>query len=697
MPADIPAPPTAARRPYTTTIHGETRADDYFYLREKENPDVIAYLEAENAHADAYLSQTGELQTKLYDEMLGRIQETDLSVPYPEGDFLYYTRTEEGKQYPIYCRKPQPPPQLSPSEGEGVPADEHVTLDLNRMAEEGGHKFLSVGAYRVSDDGRLLAYTTDVTGFREYTLRVKNLLTGETLPDVIEKVGSVVWAADNQTLFYNTEDEAKRPYRVYRHRVGEASNENDVLVYEEPDALYRSGVSRTRDGEIIFIGSASFTSTEYHFLRASTPDAPLTLIQAREDGHEYYADHRDGLFYIRTNRNAVNFKLVTAPVATPGEANWVELIAHRPETMLEDHDLFARHLVVSVREGGLPRLRVRALATQDEHDVAFPEPTYALYADVNRVYNTNKFRFRYSSLVTPSSVFDYDLATRELTLLKETPVLGGYDRTQYVSEYLHATAEDGTQIPISIVYKKGVENALPAPLLLYGYGSYGISIPAAFNSNRLSLLDRGVVYAIAHIRGGGELGKPWHDAGKMQVKKNTFTDFIASAEFLVEKGYTTSDKLAIMGGSAGGLLMGAVVNLRPELFRTVASYVPFVDVINTMLDDTLPLTVGEYIEWGNPNEEEAYRYMLSYSPYDNLEAKAYPTMLVKTSLNDSQVMYWEPAKYIAKLRTLKTDTNPLLLKTNMAAGHGGSSGRYDALREAAFDYAFLLHEWGLVK
>jgi oligopeptidase B len=674
-------PPVADRRPHTTTVHGDTRTDDYFYLREKTNPDVLAYLNAENEYADGYMKPTEGLQQKLYDEMLGRIQETDLSVPYPEGAYLYYTRTEEGKQYPIYCRSDE--------------TGELVTLDLNALANENGYKFLSVGAYRVSDDGRYLAYTTDTTGFREYTLRIKDLQTGEHLPDVLERVASVYWASDNTTLFYSTEDEAKRPYRVYRHTVGQANHSEDVLVYEERDALFRAGISRTRDGQILFIGSYSFTSTEYHFLRADNPAAPLTLLQAREENHEYYADHAHGLFYIRTNQNAQNFKLVTAPVENPGKANWVELVPHRLETALEDHDCFARHLVLSIREGHLPRLRVRRLDNGDTHDVAFPEPTYTLFGDQNRVFDTDTYRFRYSSFVTPVSVFDYDLNTRQQLLLKETPVLGGYNRAEYVSEWLHAKAEDGTRIPLSVVYRRDTPRDGSAPLLLYAYGSYGISTPAAFNPNRLSLLDRGVIYAIAHIRGGGEGGKPWHDTGKMQVKKNTFTDFIACAEFLVQNKYTSPNKLAIMGGSAGGLLMGAVVNARPELFHTVMSYVPFVDVINTMLDDTLPLTVGEYVEWGNPNEEAAYRTMLSYSPYDNLEAKSYPTMLVKTSLNDSQVMYWEPAKYVAKLRTLKTDTNPLVLKTNMDAGHGGSSGRYDALREAAFDYAFLLKSWGM--
>lgn len=673
-------PPVAPSRPKTDTLHGDTRVDNYFWLREKGAPDVTAYLEAENAYTDAVLKPTEAFQSALYDEMLARIQETDLSVPYKQGGWLYYARTAEGKQYPTYCRTK-----------DATDADEEITLDLNVLATD--KPFLSLGSYTVSDDGTLLAYTTDETGFREYTLRIKNLVTGELLPDTIEKVDSVAWAADNSTLFYTTEDEAKRPYRVLRHNVGETSAENDTVIYEEPDAIFRTFQYRSRDKQYLFVGSASSTATEMHFLHSDNPQGSLTQIAPRDSAaeHEYYVDHRGGLFYIRTNRGAVNFRLVTVPVENPAEANWTELIAHRPAVMLEDHDLFARHLVVAEREGGLPRLSLRQLETGDEHNITFPEPTYSVSGDVNREFETNTFRFRYQSLITPSSIFDYDMNTRERVLLKETPVLGPYDRTQYISEFRHATASDGTPIPISLVRKKGTaENGQPAPCLLYGYGSYGISMPAGFSSHRLSLLDRGVVFAIAHIRGGGELGKPWHDAGKMMVKKTTFTDFIASAEYLIDEKITTSDRLAIMGGSAGGLLMGATVNERPDLFKAVVSVVPFVDVINTMLDDTLPLTVGEYLEWGNPHEDPAYRYMLTYSPYDNLQAKPYPATLVRTSLNDSQVMYWEPAKYVAKLRTLKTDTNPLLFKINMAAGHGGSSGRYDALRETALDYAFVL-------
>ncbi|GAB4470498.1 MAG: oligopeptidase B [Armatimonadaceae bacterium] len=683
MPDSTPTltPPVAKRIPHPTHLHNDPRDDDYFWLREKTNPEVSAYLEAENEYTNTILKPTEALQEQLYKEMLARIQETDLSVPYRFGEFFYLTRTEEGKQYPIYCRKPG-----------SLEAAEEVILDVNQLAE--GHKFCAVGVSRVSDDANLLAYSVDFTGFREYTLYVKNLQTGELLPDRIEKVGAVVWAADNRTVFYSTEDAAKRPYRIYRHTLG--SEQEDNLIYEETDGLYRAFTYRSKDRQIIFVGSAASTSTELHFFRADEPDAPLTAIAPREPEHEYYAEHRNGTLYIRTNREAVNFRLVTAPVETPSAENWSELIPHRPEVMLEDIDLFQNHLVLSEREGGLPRLTIRNLESGGQHEITFPEPTYSVSTDANYEFDTAYLRFRYASFITPASVFDYQMDSRERILLKETPVLGGYDRTLYTSEFIHATAEDGTQIPISLVYRNGMVQDGNAPLLLYGYGSYGISIPVGFNSNRLSLLDRGVIFAIAHIRGGGELGKPWHDAGKMKCKQNTFTDFIACAEHLIAERYTSSSRLAIMGGSAGGLLMGAVTNLRPELFHAVVSYVPFVDVLNTMLDDTLPLTIGEYLEWGNPNVLEDYTYMRTYCPYSNLKAGAYPTTLIRTSLNDSQVMYWEPAKYVARLRTLKTDTNPLLLLTNMDAGHGGSSGRYDALRETSLDYAFLLWQWGIL-
>lgn len=676
-------PPVAKRIPHPTKIHGDTREDDYFWLREKGTPEVTAYLEAENAYTDTVLKHTAGLQENLYREMLSHIQETDLSVPYRQSNWLYYSRTEEGKQYPIYCRK------------QAEDAEERITLDLNALAE--GEQFLALGAYAVSDDGNLLAYSTDVTGFREYTLRVKDLRTGELLPDKIEKVGSVVWAGDNRTFFYTTEDDAKRPYRVFRHGLQQTA-ESDTLVYEESDGLYRAFAYRSRDRRFVFIGSAASTATEIHFLPSATPESKLTRIAPRELEHEYYVDHRDGLFYIRTNRDAVNFRLVTAPVDAPGEDHWTEIVPHRETVVLDDHDVFAGHLVLTEREGGLPRLRIRDLwgkGAGKEHSITFPEPTYTVSGDVNREFDTNHFRFRYSSMVTPTSIYDYDMDTQDRTLLKETPVPGGFDRENYASEYIFATAEDGTNIPISLVYRKGFTRDGNAPLLLYGYGSYGFSYPPGFNSNRLVMLDRGVVFAIAHIRGGGEFGKPWHDDGKMFRKRNTFTDFIACAEHLIAQKYTSANRLGIMGASAGGLLMGAVANLRPDLFHAIVSGVPFVDVLNTMLDETLPLTIGEYLEWGNPNISDQYAYMRTYCPYTNLEAKDYPATLVRTSLNDSQVMYWEPAKYVAKLRTLKTNDTPLLIHTNMAAGHGGASGRYDALKETAMDYAFLLWQWGI--
>ncbi|MCM2256615.1 MAG: S9 family peptidase [Vicinamibacteria bacterium] len=675
-------PPVAKRIPRTDVYHGETRVDDYFWLRDKSNPDVAAYLEAENAWADAVMAPTRGLQEKLYAEMLGRIQETDLSVPYREGGFFYYSRTEQGKQYPILCRK-----------AGTLDGAEQVTLDLNALAD--GKKFMALGAFAPSDDGRLLAYSTDDTGFRQYLLQIKDLATGETLPDRVDKAVSVAWAADGRTLFYTVEDEAKRSYRVYRHVVGDTGE--DVLVHEEPDERFGVYVGRSRSGACVFMASASHTTSEVRFLKADTPAGEWTLIAAREQDHEYDVEHHGDRFYIRTNDRGRTFRLVSTPVSSPGREHWQEEVPGRPDVMVEGVDCFARHLVLQEREAGLPQLRVIELATGAAHRVEMPEPVYDAFPVNNRVFDTAVLRFSYQSLVTPASVFDYDMTSRVRTLRKQQPVLGGYDAARYVSERLFATAGDGTRVPISLVRRRDLPRDGSARGYLYGYGSYGISIPIAFSSNRLSLLDRGFAFAIAHIRGGGDLGKPWHDAGRMQKKRNTFTDFIACAEHLIAEKYTSADRLAIEGGSAGGLLMGAVCNLRPELFRVVVSKVPFVDVINTMMDASLPLTAGEWEEWGDPRQDADYRHMKSYCPYTNLRAQAYPTMLVKTSFNDSQVMYWEPAKYVAKLRTLKTDDNPLLFKTNMAAGHGGASGRYDALREAAFDYAFVLSQLGITE
>jgi oligopeptidase B len=706
-----PTPPIARKQHTETALHGALLVDDYAWLRDKQDPEVTAYLEAENAYAESVMAPLTGLREELYKEMLSHVKQTDVSVPYRDGAWWYYTRTEEGRQYAIHCRK------AGTTSGPDEDYTEQIVLDGNQLAE--GHAFFSLGATDITDDGRWLAYTTDTTGFRQYTLHIKDLATGETLAGEVERAGSIVWAADNQTLFYTVEDEEqKRQFQFWRHTLG-TPHADDVLVYQDDDERFNLGSGRTRDGKFIVLESASHTTTESRVLPADQPNGDFTLISAREDDHEYSIDHRNGLWFIRTNDNGRNLRLVTAPVATPGREYWTERIPYRENVMLEDVDLFAGFFIAGEREGGLPRLRVWRFNGDGPEaapisEIAFPEPAYDAHSHINRIFDTATFRYAYQSLVTPSSVFEYDPATSVSTLLKQVEIPGGFDRTLYASERVLATAPDGVQVPVSLVYRKnlkvapqstvapvsrpavaGTSRSAPNPLYVYGYGSYGYSLPLGFSSNRLSLLDRGVIMAYAHIRGGGDLGKPWHDAGKMLVKRNTFTDFIAAVEHLTTAGYGDPARVAIEGGSAGGLLMGAVANLRPDLFRAVISHVPFVDVMNTMLDASLPLTVPEYEEWGDPNQETYFHYMLSYSPYDNLKAASYPAMLVKTSLNDSQVMYWEPAKYVAKLRTLKTDNNPLLLVTNMQAGHGGSSGRYDYLKEIAFDYAFLLREFGL--
>lgn len=664
----------------TTKIHNHTMIDDYFWLREKSSPEVIAHLEAENSYAEAMMKPTAALQEKLYKEMVGHIKETDVSVPYRWGNYFYYTRTEQGKQYSINCRKKG-----------SLDAKEEVLLDQNEMAK--GLKFFSVGAFVPSDDGNLLAYSTDTTGYRQYKLQIKDLRTGQLLPEMFERVGNVVWATDDKTIFFTTEDAVtKRSDKFFRHALG--SDKTD-LIFEDKDELFDIGAARSRDKAMILVVSESKTSTEWRFLPAEAPLGELKIISPREADHEYNVDHRGGLFYIRSNKGEKNFRVVTAPVSNPAQANWKELVAHRPQVKVEDIDLFANHLVLSEWEKGLERVEILDFKTSKMHRVEFPEPVYSASVTQNKEFATPVVRYSYQSLVTPSSVFDYDMNTRKATLLKETEVPGGFNKNNYKSERVFATATDGTKIPLSVVYRTGTKLDGSAPLLLYGYGSYGYSIPPTFSSNRLSLLDRGVIYVIAHIRGGGELGEEWREAGRMMKKMNTFTDFINSAEYLIKNKYTSSDKLVIQGGSAGGLLVGAVANMRPDLFKAVVSQVPFVDVLNTMLDASLPLTTSEYIEWGNPNEKAAYDYMKQYSPYDNVGRKNYPSMLVKVSLNDSQVPYWEGAKLVARLRTMKTDNNPVLLKANMGAGHGGSSGRYDYLREVAFDYAYMFWQMGI--
>jgi oligopeptidase B len=698
------SPPIARKEHKETALHGVVLADDYAWLRDKENHEVTAYLEAENAYAAAVMKPLDGLREELYQEMLSHVKQTDVSVPFRDGDWWYYTRTEEGLQYAIHCRT-----HGSPNATEDTP--EQVILDGNQLAE--GHAFFSIGATDITSDGHWLAYTTDTTGFRQYTLHIKHLETGETLADEVERVGSVVWAADNRTLFYTVEDEEqKRQYQLWRHCVGQTTE--NVLVYQEDDERFNLGAGRTRDGKFVVMESASHITTESWVLPAGEPEGRFTLISPREDEHEYSIDHRNGLWFIRTNDRGRNFRLVTAPVGTPGREFWTERIPHRDGVMIEEIDLFAGFFIACEREQGLPRLRVWRFDGDGPEaaktgEISFPEPAYSAQPHVNRIFDTPTFRYAYQSLVTPSSVYEYDVATGASTLLKQLEIPGGFDRTLYASERVHAIAPDGVMVPVSLVYRKDkrvapvsgpavVGDSRPPqnPLYVYGYGSYGYSLPLGFSSNRLSLLDRGVVMAYAHILGGGDLGEPWHDAGKMLAKRNTFTDFIACVEHLTAASYGDPARVAIEGGSAGGLLMGAVVNMRPDLFRAVLSHVPFVDVMNTMLDATLPLTVPEYEEWGNPNEKQYFNYMLDYSPYDNLRAASYPAMLVKTSLHDSQVMYWEPAKYVAKLRTLKADDHALLLVTNMQAGHGGASGRYDYLKEIALDYAFLLRELGLV-
>jgi oligopeptidase B len=688
MSQEMVLPPVAEREAKSTAIHGVELWDDYAWMRDKGSARVQSYLEAENAYTAEAMRGTEALQERLYAEILSHIQEDDVSVPYRVGDWEYLTRTEKGKQYVRYCRR-------SP----GDAGSEVVFLDVNVLAE--GQAFMSVGTLSVSPDGRLLAFTTDNTGFRQYTLAVKDLETGELLADRAERVGSIVWAADSATLIFATEDEqTKRQDRVWRLALGGVA----VEVFHEEDERFNVDVGRTRDREYLVMEVASHTTSETWFLRAAEPEGAFRLLAERVDDEEYSVDHREGFFYLRTNFGAEQFRLMRAPVESTGRESWVEVLAEREDAPLEDFDLFRDFLVASYRELGLPVLQVFPLDSGlpgEAREIRFPDPAYEAEGEINVDFGAVTFRYAYESLVRPASVFEYNVASGESRLLKQQEVPGGFDAANYASERLWFAAGDGTKVPVSVVYRKDkfVKDG-SSPLYVYGYGSYGYALPLGFRLSKLPMLDRGVVVAYAHVRGGGELGDPWHDAGKMMAKRNTFSDFVEAVEFLVGEGYGDARRVAIEGGSAGGLLMGAVVNLarelgKPELFRVVLSHVPFVDVMNTMLDASLPLTVSEYEEWGNPNEAEAFRYMLGYSPYENLSAGEYPAMLVKTSLNDSQVMYWEPAKYVAKLRTLKTNEASLLLHVNMDAGHGGASGRYDSLREIALDEAFLLRELGV--
>ncbi len=685
--ANNPKPPVAVRKPHVETHHGETVRDDYFWLREKSNPEVVKYLEAENAYTESQTKNLKPFADALYKELLGRIKQTDLSVPVRRGEWFYYSRTVEGQQYPIQCRK------HGSAAGIGKGAREEILLDQNELAK--GKKYLGLGSFDVSDDGKKLMFTTDDTGFRQYKLFIKDLETGAVSAPLAERVTSTEWASDNATVFFVSEDAlTKRSDTLWRMDPAAAP----VKVYEEKDELYRLGVGRTKDKKFIVAHIGATDSTEMRYLDATRPKDEFKVFLPREKDHKYDIDHREGLFYIRTNKGAKNFRMVTAPDSDISHTAWKEIIPHDPNALLEGVELFKDYVVATTKSGGLNRFRVLNFAKGQWHAFAFPEPVYAAFDGANPEYDSRQFRFGYQSPVTPSSVFDYDMATGRRKLLKQIEVLGGFDPSKYECKRLWAQARDGVKVPLSLVYRKGIKLDGQNPLWLYAYGSYGYGSDASFSSHNLSLLDRGVVFAIAHIRGGDEMGEAWHDDGMLMKKKNTFMDFIDSAEWLIANKWTSKDRLLIEGGSAGGLLMGAVTNMRPDLFKAVHAAVPFVDVMNTMLDATLPLTVGEYLEWGNPNEQAAYAYMRSYSPYDNIEKKAYPAILVTTSFNDSQVMYWEPAKYVAKLRASKTDSNPLLLKCKMdPAGHGGASGRYDALKDKAFELAWMLNQVGIRK
>ena len=684
--------PRAARRPHQLTEHGDIRIDDYYWLRERDNPEVRAYLDAENEYLRTELSHTAALQDRLYDEIKSRIKQTDMSVPYRDGDYRYYRRYEDGHEYPIYCR------QLV----DGVQGDssEQIILDVNEVSL--GHDFCDVGSLRVSHDMTILAYAVDTIGRREYDLRFRHLKTGEEFDDVVRAVtANMVWAADNRTVFYVRHDPTTlRAYQVFRHELGTDASK-DVRVFEESDETFSCAVGLSRSKGFLFIASCQTLTTEYHYLDSSSPKDAFSVFLPRVRGHEYEVDHFLDRFYIKSNDEAKNFRLLETDDQRVGREHWTEVVAHRDDVLIEGFETFDDHLVIEERRNGLTQIRIKPWRSVDiesigeEHEITFNEPAYDVYIDVNRNPQTTTLRFSYSSMTTPHSVYDYDMTTRERTLLKQDEVLGDFNSDRYESVRLTATTTDGTQIPISVVRRRDMHQEAPAPLLLYGYGSYGISMEPTFRSSRLSLLDRGFVFAIAHIRGGEELGRSWYEDGKLFKKKNTFTDFIVSAEHLIEIGMTASDRIFAMGGSAGGLLMGAVINMRPDLFHGVVAQVPFVDVLTTMLDDSIPLTTGEYDEWGNPNDKQYYDYIKSYSPYDNIEAVPWPHLLVMTGLHDSQVQYWEPAKWVAKRRAMVDDERRLLFQTNMDAGHGGASGRYRQYRELALQYGFLLDVAGL--
>ncbi len=674
------------------TIHGHTRVDNYYWLKERENPEVIDYLKAENTYLEAMMKHTEPLQDQLFKEITGRIKQDDMSVPVKHHGYWYYTRFEEGMEYPLYCRKPAKAgdnPAIISNEVAHSSADEQVLLDGYEMSK--GYAFFDVGGYSISPDNRLIAYSIDTVSRRQYQIFFKEIASGKMFSEVIQNTsGNMVWANDNKTVFYSVKDESLRSCRIMRHEIG-TDPKDDVEVYYEDDATFYAFVSKTKSEKYIVIILESTLTSEIRFIDADRPKDEFRVFNPRQHDLLYGVGHYGDYFYILTNADgARNYKIMRTPVGATEKANWEEVIAHREDVLIEDYDIFNDFLVIEERCQGLVNLRVMSWDGKTDYYINFGEPAYTVETSANPEFDTHQLRYIYTSMTTPATVYQYDMVEKKAELLKRQEVVGGFNPSDYVTERLMAPAKDGVMVPISLVYRKGLVKNGENPLVLYGYGSYGNSMDAYFSISRLSLLDRGFVWAITHVRGGEEMGRWWYEDGKLLKKKNTFTDFIACGEYLIKEGFTNSRKMFAMGGSAGGLLVGAIANMAPELFRGIVAQVPFVDVVTTMLDDSIPLTTGEYDEWGNPNEKEYYDYILSYSPYDNVEAKDYPAMFVSTGLHDSQVQYWEPAKWVAKLRELKTDDNPLYLKTDMDYGHGGASGRFEPFHEVAMEYAFIL-------
>lgn len=676
-------PPIAPQKDYAYTIHGDQIEDNYFWLRDKDDPEVINYLSAENAYTEFVLNDYQQVREDLFQELKSRIKEDDSSPPAKSDNYYYYSRVETGKQYSISCRKK-----------DSLEADEQIILDSNELAE--GLSYFSLGVFNISLNHEILAYSTDTDGSERYTIFFKDLATGELLPDRLENTYySSAWASDHQSFYYVVLDDNLRPYRIYRHRLGTPQTA-DELLYEEESAQFFLGLDQSQDDRYIFLAVDGKITSEVYFLSADDPSGKFQLIAPRQRGVEYDVTYHEGYFYILTNESAPNFKVMRTAISNYDRAEWTEFLAHDPEVLLEGISEFKDYLIISDRYQGLERLRIYYFSDGHIHNMQFDDPTYAVFGSANYEYDTHILRFGYSSLVMPSTIYDYDLTTHTKSIVKQDEIPSGYDPNLYTSERIYATSHDGTAVPISLVYAKSLVKDGTNPLYLYGYGSYGLSLDAYFSSKRLSLLERGFVWAMAHIRGGSEMGRHWYEDGKFLHKKNTFLDFVSCAEHLIRDNYTSVQKIVISGGSAGGLLVGAVLNLRPELFKAAIANVPFVDVLNTMLDDSLPLTQTEYDEWGNPHDRQFYEYMRSYSPYDNVSAKDYPNLLITAGLNDPRVTYWEPAKWTAKLRSMKTDHNLLLLKTNMDAGHSGASGRYEYLKEVALEYTFILLVFGLL-